>query len=186
MDKQNARKFIKNMKADLSVGEVLTYSTALSNEFIKTDIYKNASVIYSYLPYNTEIITDLIIEAAWRDGKTVGVPKVLGEREMEFFKITSFDNIDFGYCKIPEPCGDEPVLHEKEVLMILPGLAFDKNKNRLGYGGGFYDSYIEKEEAAGTHFIKVSLAYPFQVLDEIETLPHDKKVDYIVTRDTII
>lgn len=173
---------IKAEKAELSTGYVWTYSMDVCNIFLQTDAYKNAKVIYTYLAYNNEIVTDTIVEAAWRDGKRVAVPKVQREGVMEFFEITSFDGVDFGYCKIPEPTGNEPELHEKDVLMILPGLAFDKNNNRLGYGGGFYDRYIEKEERAGTKFYKVSLAYDFQILPEIPVEDNDKKVDIIICK----
>ena len=182
MNKNAIRTMIKEKKAELSTGYVWTYSLEVCNTFLQSDAYKNAKVIYTYLAYNQEIVTDTIIDAAWKDGKIVAVPKVLDEGTMEFFKIDSFDNIDFGYCKIPEPTGNEPIMHEKDVLMILPGLAFDKNNNRLGYGGGFYDRYIEKEERAGTKFYKVSLAYDFQILDELPVEDHDKKVDIIISK----
>ena len=65
-------------------------------------------------------------------------------------------------------------------LMILPGLAFDFNGNRLGYGKGFYDRYLKKG-----NFIKVGLAYDFQVVDKLEVKEHDQKMDVIVTEKAV-
>ena len=115
-------------------------------------------------------------------GKKVAVPKVLDDGLMEFYYIESFDGIEIGYCKIPEPVGGT-VATDKKVLILMPGLAFDRNHNRIGYGGGFYDRYLERY--ADTEFTKVSLAYDFQIFDELKVEEHDKKIDAIITEDEV-
>lgn len=183
MDKKEIRKIVKLKKSKLSNREVLVYSHKVCEKFLAQDFYKNAAVIYPYLAYNTEIVTDEIIEQAWRDGKKVAVPKVLDDGLMEFYYIDSFDVISEGYCGIPEPDGGI-VAKDEKVLILMPGLAFDREHNRIGYGGGFYDRYLERY--ADTDFVKVSLAYDFQIFDKLEVEEHDQKIDAVITEDGVL
>lgn len=185
MDKNEARKIVKAKKILLNARDVESYSRAVSKIFINEDFYKEAQVIYPYLAYNTEIDTRYIIEQAWSDGKIVAVPKVLDSTTMEFYVITSFDDVEIGYQGIPEP-KSSTAISPKNVLMIMPGLAFDENHNRVGYGGGFYDRYLEKKEKEGVYLKKISLAYDFQVFDNLEVDSYDIPVDSIVTSKGII
>ncbi len=185
MNKNDARNIVKAKKRELSKQDVEAYSRAVANTFLNQDFYKDAQVIYPYLAYNTEIDTRYIIEQAWRDGKTVAVPKVLDSTTMEFYVISSFDDIEIGYQGIPEPRVGT-VASPKEALMIMPGLAFDRNHNRVGYGGGFYDRYLEKKENEGVYFKKISLAYDFQIFDNLEVEAYDIPVDTIVTSEKVI
>lgn len=180
MNKSEARKIVKEKKLLLSEHEVDSYSRAVTEVLVKQDFYRDAQVIYPYLAYNTEIDTKYIIKRAWQDGKTVAVPKVLNDTDMEFYIITSFEDVELGFHGIPEPKTSETV-SSKEVLMIMPGLAFDGAHNRVGYGGGFYDRYLEKKESEGVQFKKVSLAYDFQLFDNLEVEAYDIPVDTIVT-----
>ncbi|MDO5448845.1 MAG: 5-formyltetrahydrofolate cyclo-ligase [Clostridia bacterium] len=185
MNKTDARKIVKAEKAKLVAQDVKSYSEAVAEVFLKQDFYRDAQVIYPYLAYNTEIDTRYIIERAWQDGKIVAVPRVLDDTNMEFFVITSFDDVELGYHDIPEPTTSETV-SAKDVLMIMPGLAFDEAHNRVGYGGGFYDRYLEKKESEGIRFKKVSLAYDFQVVDNLEVEAYDIPVDNIVTSKAVL
>ncbi|NLL62938.1 MAG: 5-formyltetrahydrofolate cyclo-ligase [Ruminococcaceae bacterium] len=185
MKKQKIRDAIKKQKKNLSKEYVDSYSKKVSEIFLKQDFYFDATVLYTYLAFNTEIDTKGVIKQAWSDGKKVAVPKVLDNDVLEFFYITSFDDISNGYCNIPEPEGKTITkANDENVLLIVPGLAFDKSLNRIGYGGGFYDKYLERN--ADKSFLKVSFAYDFQVLDNIETEEHDKKIDVLITKTAII
>ena len=135
-------------------------------------------MIYPYLAYNQEIITDTLIERAWVDGKAVAVPKCYEDNRMEFHRISSFEDTELGMFNIPEPKHGE-IVDDNEVLIIMPGLAFDKEFNRIGYGGGFYDRYLDRKQ--NCRFIKVAFAYDFQLVDHIEADDHDYKVDIIIT-----
>lgn len=180
MDKKEIRRLVRTEKEKLTTDEILHYSKAVSEIFLNSKHYKNATVLYPYLAYNQEILTTFIIEQAWKDRKTVCVPKVLADGIMEFYEIKSFDEVSPGTCGIPEPAGSAPPANFPEVLILMPGIAFDRTGNRIGYGGGFYDRYIARYEAAGTHFTKISLAYPFQIFPEIPTEKFDKKIDEII------
>jgi 5-formyltetrahydrofolate cyclo-ligase len=116
-----------------------------------------------------------MLEKALADGKQVAVPKVFGE-EMKFLYITDFSRVEKGYAGIPEPMGDEPVAHDETALVLMPGLAFDPEGHRIGYGGGFYDRFLAKEPGHPT----LALCYAFQMLPKLETEEFDIPVDCVL------
>lgn len=178
MTKKEIRAMIREKKKLLTPAEILAYSEKVCAILINEPVYKNAAVIYPYLAYNQEIITAPLIEQAWRDGKIVAVPKCYEDNRMEFHRITSFNDVAPGYCDIPEPVSGD-IIDYSEVLILMPGLAFDMNFNRIGYGGGFYDRYLDRKRSG--RFIKAAFAYNFQLLERIEADEHDYKVDMIIT-----
>ena len=178
MNKKEIRAIIKAQKQQLSPDKIKAYSSMVCNILCNEQIYKDAKVIYPYLAYNQEIITDTLIERAWVDGKAVAVPKCYEDNRMEFHRISSFEDTELGMFNIPEPKHGE-IVDDNEVLIIMPGLAFDKEFNRIGYGGGFYDRYLDRKQ--NCRFIKVAFAYDFQLVDHIEADDHDYKVDIIIT-----
>lgn len=183
MTKKEAREFITEKKNNLSKEEVALYSKMIADRLVTSDYWNNAQVIYLYMSYNQEVVTYGLIEAALVSGKTIAIPKIYNKTNMEFCFIKDFDDICEGYCNIPEPISNN-ISNEKEVLIIMPGLAFDENKNRIGYGGGFYDKYLANH--SDVNFLKVALCFDFQLLDNIETEEHDAKVDVIITPSKII
>ncbi|MDD6188873.1 MAG: 5-formyltetrahydrofolate cyclo-ligase [Clostridiales bacterium] len=178
MTKKEIRSMIREKKKQLTPDEIREYSEKVCSILINEPVYKNARVIYPYLAYNQEIITDTLIERAWLDGKEVAVPKCGDNNSMEFYRIGSFEEVAPGYCDIPEPIGGDRA-DDSEALILMPGLAFDMSFNRIGYGGGFYDRYLDRKP--GCRFVKVAFAYDFQLLEHIDAEEHDHKVDIIVT-----
>lgn len=141
--------------------------------------YSNSRRILAYADYNHEVMTKYIIEAAWKDGKEVAVPKVVGQ-DMVFYKLTDFAQLEKGYFGIPEPARGEIVQWE-EALMIMPGVAFDKQNHRVGYGGGFYDRFLEKHP----YITRVAVAFEFQMMSEVPVEPTDISPEIIVTEKEI-
>ena len=137
--------------------------------------YSNSRRILAYADYNHEVMTKYIIEAAWNDGKEVAVPKVVGQ-DMVFYKLTDFAQLEKGYFGIPEPAGGEIVQWE-DAMMVMPGVAFDRENHRVGYGGGFYDRFLEKHPCIR----RVAVAFEFQMLPEVPTEPTDISPEIIVT-----
>ena len=187
MDKREIRKYIKDKKSALSPDDIEACSALLAERAAGHSLYRDAEVLYAYLPYNEEIRTEALIRRAWADGKRVAVPKVLDSGVMEFYYIDSFEGILPGYCGIPEPEGDPALLAgDSRVLMLMPGLAYGRDHNRIGYGGGFYDRYLERRQAAGTCFSTIALAYDFQIFDTIPAEAHDAKVDVVISCSEMI
>lgn len=150
-------------------------SRSLGEQFFRCEAYRNAKTIYGYLPYNQEVRTTPILERALQDGKQVAVPKVYGE-EMRFIALEDLTQVEKGYAGIPEPIADGPVADDPKALVLMPGLAFDAQGHRIGYGGGFYDKFL----AAETGHPTVALCYDFQLLDKLETEEFDVPVDLVL------
>ena len=172
MDKKALRREISAKKRSLSEEQIENYSARLLEQLVQHPLYKEAKSIYGYLSYNQEVRTEPILRRAQADGKRVAVPKVYGE-EMKFLWL-DWDKVETGYKGIPEPTDGETA-DDPSALMLMPGLAFDPQGHRLGYGGGFYDRFLAKEPHP-----TLALCYDFQLLDSLETESHDIPVDAVL------
>ena len=175
MDKTALRRQIRELKRQMTSEQIEDASARLAERFFKSDAYRAAKTVYGYLPYNQEVRTVPMLEQALRDGKRVAVPKVYGE-EMRFILMEDLSKVEIGYAGIPEPIADGPVAQDPTALVLMPGLAFDAAGHRVGYGGGFYDKFLEKEPDHPT----VALCYDFQMLPHLETDVHDIPVDTVL------
>lgn len=175
MDKTALRKEIREKKRAMTLEQIETASYALAQQFFATAYYREAKTLYGYLPYNQEVRTEPILLQALKDGKKVAVPKVYGDT-MRFIYLEDMNGIEKGYAGIPEPVADEPVAADETALVLMPGLAFDKEGHRIGYGGGFYDKFLSAEPDHPT----VALCYDFQMLPNLETEEFDVPVDLVL------
>ena len=175
MDKKELRRMIREKKRAMTESEIQQRSADLGKLFTACDAYKNAKTIYGYLPYNQEVRTVAMLQQAICDGKRVAVPKVYGD-EMKFIYLEDLSLVEKGYAGIPEPIADGPVADDKTALVLMPGLAFDRDGHRIGYGGGFYDKFLASEPEHPT----LALCYEFQLLPMLETEDHDIPVDYVL------
>ena len=175
MDKSALRKEIREKKRAMTEEQIQAASRRLGELFCACDAYKQAKTIYGYLPYNQEVRTVPMLEQALRDGKQVAVPKVMGD-EMRFIYMTDLSQVEKGYAGIPEPVADGPVAEDTTALVLMPGLAFDPQGHRIGYGGGFYDRFLAAEPNHPT----VALCYDFQLLPALETEEFDIPVDCVL------
>ena len=175
MDKCELRRMIREQKRAMSAEQIAEKSRRLGALFADSELYHRASAIYGYLPYNQEVRTVPMLEQALRDGKRVAVPKVYGD-EMRFIWLTDLTQVEKGYSGIPEPVADGPVADDKTALVLMPGLAFDPQGHRIGYGGGFYDKFLALEPEHPT----VALCYDFQMLEKLETEEFDVPVDLVL------
>ena len=173
MDKKALRKEISARKRGLSNEQIACYSQELLEKLVQHPLYKNAKSIYGYLSYNQEVRTEPILRRAQADGKKVAVPKVYGD-EMKFLWL-EWDKVQEGYKGIPEPT-DGVVADDPTALVLMPGLAFDPQGHRLGYGGGFYDKFLAAEPHP-----TLALCYGFQLLESLETESHDIPVDVVLS-----
>lgn len=175
MNKQELRNMIRQRKRAMTPGEIQRRSDTLRELFLHTEAYRQAKTLYGYLPYNQEVRTVPILEQALRDGKKVAVPKVYGD-EMKFICLDDLTQVAKGYAGIPEPIADGPVAMDETALVLMPGLAFDPQGRRIGYGGGFYDKFLRREPNHPT----LALCYSFQVLEHLETEEFDIPVDCVL------
>ena len=175
MDKKALRKQIREQKRAMTPAQIEAASKRLGEKFFASPLYQAAKTIYGYLPYNQEVRTVPMLERALQDGKRVAVPKVYGD-EMKFIYLEDLSAVAEGYAGIPEPVADEPVAEDQSALVLMPGLAFDPEGHRIGYGGGFYDKFLAAEPNHPT----LALCYEFQMLPKLETEAFDMPVDCVL------
>ena len=175
MDKKQLRREIREKKRAMSEAEIQEKSRRLGELFADSQLYRSAKTIYGYLPYNQEVRTVPMLERAMADGKRVAVPKVYGD-EMRFIYLDDLSAVEKGYAGIPEPVADAPVADDETALVLMPGLAFDRDGHRIGYGGGFYDKFLAQEPNHPT----LALCYDFQMLPELQTEEFDIPVDQVL------
>ena len=174
MDKAKLRSEVRAKKRALTLEQIEGASRNLLEQFRACPQYQKAKSIYGYLPYNQEVRTVPILAQAQRDGKRVAVPKVYGDT-MRFLWLDDLSAVAPGAFGIPEPAADGPEAEDPEALVLMPGLAFDREGHRCGYGGGFYDKFLASE-----HHPTVALCYDFQVYDRLETEEFDIPVDLVL------
>ena len=191
MTKPQLRKMMKAKRNALHDAVQEKQNKAIYRQLFQMDAYNQYNELFIYVSFQSEIATDLIIKKAIRDRKKVFVPRV-EHQEIEFYEIHSFDHLVVGSYGIREPIPTENTRFTQSKnsnqpnlkLMILPGLAFDPYGNRVGYGAGFYDRYLDRFPEGA--FLNVALAYDFQVIHRIKEEAHDTKIDMIITPTRMI
>lgn len=163
-EKRQIRKKILAVRDAMSAEERARGSLLLTERILGHQWYYRAEILLCFVSYGSEISTGAILEEALRAGKSVFAPKVLSSAQetpqMQFFKISSQDELAPGYRGIPEPAGTtEAYPYSREAaertLMLMPGAAFDLYRTRLGYGKGFYDRYLADRPALQERTIAV-------------------------------
>ncbi|WP_319200538.1 5-formyltetrahydrofolate cyclo-ligase [uncultured Ilyobacter sp.] len=178
--KTEMRKVLLDKRDQLSSTQKKTLDEDILKNFTKSIFYKNAETIFVFVSFGSEVNTHTIIEKAISDGKNVCVPKInLENKSMEVFRIESMDELKEGYYGILEPSeGKSKASSEELDLVVVPGVGFDINGYRIGYGGGFYDKFFESMEK---EVPKVALGYNVQVVDEVPTEEHDERISGLIT-----
>ena len=157
------------------------YSKMIEDKLISSNLYKEADTLLIYASYRSEVSTYGIIKQAFKDSKKVFCPKVLSPGIMEFYEIHSLDEIICGYKNIPEPPSTNLSFEQHKsynTLMAMPLVAYDSAKTRIGYGGGFYDRYLQ------THTVTHTIALGFECQRYESAIPYedtDIKPEFILT-----
>ena len=167
------KKILQEMKT-LSQEQKIAMDQALTERFLNHPFYQEAKVIATYLSFPHEFQTQELIERVLKDGKKVLIPKTYPKGRMEFvvYDPKQLAKTSFG---LLEPQGDLEVVEPSQIDLIhVPGLAFTTEGYRIGYGGGYYDRYLE-------HFAGQSLStiYPCQV-QEFNFENHDIPVQEVL------
>ena len=180
MDKNMVRKEVLHTRNNMSNELRKLKDKLIYDLFINSDLYKKAKDIFIYVSFGSEVSTHEL-----RDKKNIYVPKTdINKKEMIAVKINSFAELNVDNYGILEPISvDKEKIASDFDIIVMPGVAFDKEGNRIGYGGGYYDKYLEKNIFKAK---KIALAYEEQILEKIETDYHDIKVDFIINTEKII
>ena len=177
--KADIRKRVLEKRNELDEKEWEEKSGIIFERVVSHPIFLKAEEVYCYIDFRNEVGTRKIIETCWRQGKKVAVPRIEGQ-EMEFFYISSWDDVSSGHWGILEPHTGLDA-EGQNVCVVMPGAVFDKNRNRIGYGRGYYDHYLQVHPAYKT----MALAFELQIKEEIPREEHDILPDIIITEEQI-
>lgn len=180
--KKELRRQILEARDQLKPDARTEYSRRIKHKLKMHRLYQKAETVLSFVSFGSEVDTVEIISAALQDGKKVYCPRVEGE-ELQFYRILCRQDLQPGYKGIWEPTGTterfSPEKKEdlKKSLVLIPGVVFDKNRNRIGYGKGFYDRFLSRYPGIPS----IAVAYSCQLAEKVPGEEHDKRPDVLIT-----
>ncbi len=177
--KEGFRKEFLQKRDDLSLEEREEKSRVIIRKLQGLEVYRNAASLFTYVNMRSEVITEELILLSLAKGKKVAVPKV-GNGRMDFYEIRGMKDLKRGSFGILEPLPHLPAA-EPPALLIMPGIAFDIHRNRIGYGGGYYDRYLAEKKMENT----VALAFGCQLTDSLPSEACDIRPEMIITESAV-
>ncbi len=186
--KDSLRKDVLQKRSRLPFEEIFKISSIIQKRFLGLSELKSARRVALYASFKNEVLTDAIFEYALAHGKEVFFPRVVrGKRGLMFLRVRGKKDFTQGSYKIHEPAHDGGLDMAATSLfdgiIIVPGVAFDRNGNRLGYGKGYYDKALD---GINKVYLVAALAFDFQIVDRIPAEAHDIKMDKIITESRVI
>ena len=134
-------------------------------------------IIGGYYPYNHEVNVVPLLEKFEKSNYIISLPKISKNSRMNFFVWSSNDPLNINEYGIPEPITNRMIFPD---VLLVPLVAYDKNCNRVGYGGGFYDRYIKRTKKI-KNILTIGLAFSYQKVKKIPIEKNDVKLDFIIT-----
>lgn len=176
MNKADLRRTMKRVRA--AVTDPVRKSQQICEHIVQTNAYATCDILLLYLSIGSEVSLNPLIEQAVQDGKEVAVPRITGPRTMEF-RIYDADHLESGAFHTIQPDEQSMIakLTNRNLLMLAPGLAFTIDGKRLGYGGGYYDTWISKMPSITVY----GICFEEQIIQTIPVDEHDITMDGIVT-----
>lgn len=199
LTKTELRKAVRQLKKQHTQEELKALSTVITGKLLDLDIIKDADTVMLYCSLPDEVYTMDMIHRLHEEGKEIVLPKVISDCEMELREYDGDADLEVGSFGIMEPCGKLFTDYEDIDVAVIPGMAFDKNGNRLGRGKGYYDRFLN---AAGKRGVnekcesgkcrngkcgngkgntnKIGICFPFQFVDAVPADKHDNRMDMVV------
>jgi 5-formyltetrahydrofolate cyclo-ligase len=188
IDAAQLRKDILAARNRLIPAEIAEKSAAITRTLLDLEPFRNSQSIFVYVSFRSEVATIDLIDALIAMGKTVTVPITrLKEKRLDAIHLRNPElDLEPGYCGIPEPkeevCLTRNIPPEKIETILLPGSVFDERGGRFGYGGGYYDRFLEKVPTA----TRIGLAFDMQIIEKAPLSEHDELLDLVVTESRVI
>lgn len=193
MNKDEVRRHALEVRNRLPQACRREYSKTIMERVLRSVVYGRAKVVLSYASFRSEVETAWFNQEVLRQGKLLYLPKTdAGNKRMCFYLVRHLGELREGYQGILEPVETTPVeqkyggadlLKREEVLMIMPGVAFDACGHRMGYGGGYYDRYLQQYGAGVTSLLVV---FEAQRVASVPVEEYDVGPDYILTEETFL
>lgn len=184
--KEQIRNDILKKRSEIEKKDLIRKSDEIYSKLIVSSHFLEAENVLFYADYNHEVMTHSMIQHALKSKKSVFCPKVCKD-EIRFYRIERLEDLTGFYKGIQEPESEDAfdfslTDQTKKSLVVMPGVAFDLNRNRLGYGKGYYDRFLEKNSSLYT----IALALECQIVDHIPANEHDIRPEYILTEERVI
>lgn len=182
-DKTHIRQKILAARTRMSNEEKSKASARIVEKLIQHSLFEESQVIFTFVPFGHEVDIRPFLFEAEKKGKEVLIPRTHTEqRRMQLFRFQGGDDLISGANGIPEPnATKEEWTNLKDIDTILvPGVAFDRNGGRIGYGGGYYDRFFVRDSP---HARRVAPCFSCQVVSDVPTEPHDIRVHELITED---
>ncbi len=157
--------------------EIEEKSRLICGKVLKSRQYREASVLYGYYPLGNEVNVLPIVRQALCEGKRVALPRTGGDCSMEFYQITSLSQVTEGRFHVMEPKESCELVSCAEGVMLVPGVVFDREGGRYGYGKGYYDRYLARYDK----ICRISVAYEHQLEERLTTQPTDVRMHVVCT-----
>lgn len=189
IERKEIRRLALQLRNGLSRQECAEKSRLIMEVLKQQAQYQNAGLLFLYASYQNEVMTHALIEDSLFAEKRVALPVstvAAGIPRLDFYEITDMEQIVSGYKGIPEPdisnaCVKQRLIEEAPDLLLMPGVAFDRNRNRLGYGMGFYDRFLQRRFRIQT----IAVAYECQLFERIPANDFDYRPDQLITEEGI-
>lgn len=190
--KKQIRKRILEKRDALSEAQRKKENDLIYDLVMGSSAYKQADGLLVFASFGSEADTFRIAGEALCEGKILYYPLVTGD-EMEFYRVDEISALKPGFRGILEPEASDETKYiprsDQNILMLMPGVVFDRKGGRIGYGGGFYDKYLEKLlNNPKLHVTTIAIAFSCQILDEghIPQEEHDISPDYVISSEEIL
>ena len=177
--KEDIRRKVREAREAYPLESVQKDSHIICEKLIAMKEYREASHVFLYMASPHEVDASAILKDALESGKKVYIPRVILMGVMEFYRIFDETDVEIGSFGIREPVEGAPLAQVKEGFMVMPGIAFDQNLRRIGYGGGYYDRYLEHVQEGAIY--RIALAFDFQVFSSLPADDWDIPIDGIIT-----
>ena len=175
MDKSILREKYLKIRKNIDKENRLKYDNEIFSQVIKMNEYKENNLVLTYVSLSDEVDTIKIIEYSLKIGKKVAVPKCEGSI-IKFYYIKSINELKEGCFGILEPENKYIVTNFESSICLVPGITFDRDNNRVGYGKGYYDKFLKNYQG-----VKLGLTYKECICDKINVEKYDVKVDKVIT-----
>ena len=177
--KDALRKQLLGKRNLMSTAELLEKSQQIKKKLFSLPEFRSAKAVMFYVSFNNEVSTHDMIKEALKN-KKVAVPKVK-EKHLILCEIRSFDELDEkDKFDILQPSKSKEIKKEGVDLIIVPGVGFDRNGHRLGYGFGYYDRFLENVEIP-----TIGLAFDFQIVEKLPVYDHDVRMKKVITEKRV-
>lgn len=177
--KKDLRQMIRLRKQEHSAAESSALLAALQSE----SHFANARTLLLYSALPDEVQINPLFDGLIAQGKTILLPRVVSDTDMELRLYTGADSLQPGAFGIMEPTGPLYTDYAAIDVAVIPGMAFDADGHRLGRGKGYYDRFLSKLSTLNTKLYKIGLCFPWQLVNEVPSDAHDIMMDVVISQN---